>query len=157
MVDRTIFKKHLETAKTRLAVLEGGLKKLDAARDQQINKIEDLKRDIRSLAQLAGESEDTALGLTDACKEVFRRTDIDLSPTEVKDRLGDFGFDIEDHKHILASISTTLRRLQLSGFIESVEASGVKRWRRTGAKLSKRRAEEYRQKRRRERDTQNDD
>ncbi|MEK6408527.1 MAG: hypothetical protein AABN34_16485 [Acidobacteriota bacterium] len=112
-------------------MLEGKLDKLDAEREEALAKIEELKRDIRSLAQLAGESEDIALGLTEACKEIFLRTESFLSPTEIRQRLADLGFPIEEHKHALASISTTLRRLLAADVIESVKTQdGSLRWRR---------------------------
>lgn len=131
MLDKTQFQQHLENAKTRLVALEAQLDRLNAEREQVSNSIEDLKRDIRSLAQLTGESEDMALGLTDACREIFRRTDLALSPTEIKERLADMGFPIDEHKHALASISTTLRRLAAAKVIVPVDQpDGGKRWKR---------------------------
>jgi chromosome segregation ATPase len=136
MIDeREQFRQFLERAKTKLAVKEAELEKLNAQRDTVLADIEELKRNIRSLAQLAGESEDIALGLTAACKEVFLRTDQALTATEVKGKLIELGFPIGEHKHALASISTTLRRLVTAGVIFAAvpnenEAGAPQRWKR---------------------------
>ena len=130
MLDKAQFRQHLENAKNRLVRLEADLERMDTERETLVNNIDELRRDIRSLAQLAGESEDIALGLTDACKEIFRRTDLALTPTEIKDRLEELGFPIEEHKHALASISTTLRRLALNRFIVGVDGPSGRRWKR---------------------------
>jgi len=120
-LNREKYRKDLESTKVRLAIVEGQYRKKEAELEEIKSKIDGLKRDIRSLAQLAGESDDLALGLSAACKEVFRRTDMVLSQGEVRDSIKELGFPIEEHKHILASIAATLRRLQIAGEIEPIK------------------------------------
>jgi hypothetical protein len=120
VIDRSRFRTELENAKSRLANLEGKRDKLEADLEKANTDIEEAKRDIRALAQLAGESEDLALGLSAACKEIFSKTDLTLSQTQVKERLEEMGFPIGEHKHALASIGTTLRRLVQAGYLVPV-------------------------------------
>lgn len=124
MIDRNRFKNDLENAKSRLAALESRRDKLEDDLEKVESDIEQMRRDIRALAQLAGESEDLALGLSAACKEIFSRTDLPLSQTEVKTRLEEMGFPIGEHKHAIASISTTLRRLADAGYLHRVPMDG---------------------------------
>jgi chromosome segregation ATPase len=120
-MDREKFQTELESAKTRLVRLEKRRGELDVEREKLDGQIDDLKRDIRALAQLAGESEDIALGLTAACKEIFANTTaITLSQTDVKERLEAMGFPIDEQKHPLASIGKTLRRLATAGILNQV-------------------------------------
>ncbi|HST19838.1 MAG TPA: hypothetical protein VLR90_01865 [Blastocatellia bacterium] len=119
--NREKFRAELESAKVRLAVFEKERRKIEADLNENSRKIEEVKRDIRSLAQLSGESEDIALGLSDACREVFRRTDRTLTQAEVKKRLEEIDFPIGEHKHAIASIGKTLKRLYIAGEIEPVE------------------------------------
>src|SRR5258705_12954790 len=119
-MDRDKFKQELETAQSRLALHERKRSKLVDELSDLDRKIEETKRDIRALAVLSGESEDLTLGLTAACREIFSTTDLPLSQTEVKNRLEQMGFPISQHKHALASIGKTLRRLQISGDLVSV-------------------------------------
>jgi hypothetical protein len=132
--EREQFRQFLEQAKTKLAIKEAALETLDRQREAFALEIDELKRDIRSLAQLAGESEDIALGLTAAVKEIFMRTDQALSATEVKNKLDELGFPIGEHKHALASVSSTLRRLSGSAgvlfMVPPDAAGGPTRWKR---------------------------
>lgn len=119
-INRNRFRTDLENAKTRLAALESKRDKLEADLEKTGSDIEEARRDIRALAQLAGESEDLALGLSAACKEIFSKTELALSQTQVKERLEEMGFPIGEHKHALASIGTTLRRLAQAGYLVPV-------------------------------------
>lgn len=119
-LDRNRFRVELENAKTRLAHLESRRDKLEADLEKANSDIDQMKRDIRAFAQLAGESEDLALGLSAACKEIFSKTELTLSQTQVKERLEEMGFPIGEHKHALASIGTTLRRLAQANYLVPV-------------------------------------
>ncbi len=58
------------------------------------------------------------LGLTDAIRFVLKNSGIALSPTEVRDRLREAGFDLNRYENELPPIHNTLERLKGAGEVE---------------------------------------
>jgi hypothetical protein len=70
--------------------------------------------------------------LSDAVRAVLKASTNSFSPTEIRDRLKDGGYDFSKHTNILASIHGVLKRIHESGDAETKEAkdgSGTRyRW-----------------------------
>ena len=120
------YKKALRTARDEFErVLE--------ERDQLARRLEDvnqriakLRPAIADLALLCDEPDDgllnlveqedaRELGLTDAIRLVLRRIPKALTPSEVRDRLADMGFNLEKYESVMPPIHTTLNRLAEKG------------------------------------------
>lgn len=71
------------------------------------------------------------LGLTDAIRFVLKNSGTGLSPTEVRDRLREAGFDLNRYENELPPIHNTLQRLKASGEVEERinAAAGTKTYR----------------------------
>ena len=83
-------------------------------------RINELKRDEAS-AQGAGQE----MGLTEAIRWVFRQPLVlPLTPTQVRDRMADMGYDLTKYKHVMPPIHNTLKRMKEAGEIKEVEAVG---------------------------------
>jgi len=63
------------------------------------------------------------LGLTDAIRWVFKQPIIlPLTPTQVRDRLAEMGFDLSKYTHMMPPIHNTLKRMKENGEIREVDA-----------------------------------
>jgi len=72
-------------------------------------------------AKQASEVED--LGLTDAIRWVFKQPmPLPLTPTGVRDRLAEMGFDLSKYSHMMPPIHNTLKRMKENGEIVEVDA-----------------------------------
>ena len=72
-------------------------------------------------AKRASDVED--LGLTDAIRWVFKQPILlPLTPTDVRDRLSELGFDLSKYAHMMPPIHNTLKRLKENGEIVEVDA-----------------------------------
>jgi hypothetical protein len=84
------------------------------------NRINELKQDEAS-AQGAGQE----MGLTEAIRWVFRQPLLlPLTPTQVRDRMAEMGYDLSKYKHVMPPIHNTLKRMKEAGEIREVEAVG---------------------------------
>jgi hypothetical protein len=99
---------------------------------------------VEQLARLCGESVDPEIasrisqlhqesqagvgqemGLTEAIRWVFRQPLIlPLTPTQVRDRLAEMGYDLDKYKHVMPPIHNTLKRMKEAGEIKEVEGIG---------------------------------
>ena len=62
------------------------------------------------------------MGLTEAIRWVFRQpTVLPLTPTQVRDRLAEMGYDLEKYAHVMPPIHNTLKRMKEAGEIREVE------------------------------------
>jgi hypothetical protein len=69
-------------------------------------------------AQEAGQE----MGLTEAIRWVFRQPLLlPLTPTQVRDRMAEMGYDLSKYKHVMPPIHNTLKRMKEAGEIEEVE------------------------------------
>ena len=84
------------------------------------SRINELRQDEAS-AQGAGQE----MGLTEAIRWVFRQTLLlPLTPTQVRDRMEEMGYDLGKYKHVMPPIHNTLKRMKEAGEIREVEGIG---------------------------------
>jgi len=75
-------------------------------------------------------------GFTDSIREIFRTHVNGLTPTQVRDKLLELGFDLGSQVNPMASIHSVIRRLENSGEIEERRSpEGEKTFRLTGESL----------------------
>jgi hypothetical protein len=84
------------------------------------SRINELKQDQES-AQGAGQE----MGLTEAIRWIFRQPLLlPLTPTQVRDRMAEMGYDLGKYKHVMPPIHNTLKRMKEAGEINEVEGIG---------------------------------
>ena len=65
------------------------------------------------------------MGLTEAIRWVFRQPLLlPLTPTQVRDRMAEMGYDLSKYKHEMPPIHNTLKRMKEAGEIREVEGLG---------------------------------
>lgn len=65
------------------------------------------------------------MGLTEVIRWVFRQPHIlPLTPTQVRDRMAEMGYDLSKYKHVMPPIHNTLKRMKEAGEIKEVEGIG---------------------------------
>src|SRR6476620_7948244 len=83
-------------------------------------RINELKREQES-PQGAGQE----MGLTEAIRWVFRQPLLlPLTPTQVRDRMAEMGYDLDKYKHVMPPIHNTLKRMKEAGEIREVDGLG---------------------------------
>lgn len=84
------------------------------------NRINELKQD-REAVQEAGHE----MGLTEAIRWVFRQPLLlPLTPTQVRDRMAEMGYDLSKYKFVMPPIHNTLKRMKEAGEIREVDGLG---------------------------------
>jgi hypothetical protein len=107
------------------AALEAAIKEyeqLGAERRDIDDRLAQLAQTITTLSKLLGLAPTVPMGLTDACRLVYRNARVPLAPTEVRDRLASIGFDLSVYSNEMAAIHTVLKRLHESGELKSIAA-----------------------------------
>jgi len=85
-----------------------------------VNRINELNQ---SEASTQGVGEE--MGLTEAIRWVFRQPLLlPLTPTQVRDRMAEMGYDLDKYKHVMPPIHNTLKRMKEAGEIKEVEGVG---------------------------------
>jgi hypothetical protein len=97
---------------------------------------------VEQLARLCGENMDAELlkranpaqhseiagqemGLTEAIRWVFRQPLLlPLTPTQVRNHLGQMGYELDKYKHVMPPIHNTLKRMKEAGEIKEVDGVG---------------------------------
>lgn len=65
------------------------------------------------------------MGLTEAIRWVFRQPHIlPLTPTQVRNRMAEMGYDLSKYKHMMPPIHNTLKRMKEAGEIKEVDGIG---------------------------------
>ena len=65
------------------------------------------------------------MGLTEAIRWVFRQPLLfPLTPTQVRDRLAEMGYDLSKYAHVMPPIHNTLKRMKEAGEIREVAGVG---------------------------------
>jgi hypothetical protein len=65
------------------------------------------------------------MGLTEAIRWVFRQPLLlPLTPTQVRDRMAEMGYDLDKYKHVMPPIHNTLKRMKEAGEIREVDGLG---------------------------------
>src|SRR3981081_3498268 len=83
-------------------------------------RINELKQNEASASEAGHE-----MGLTEAIRWVFRQPLLlPLTPTQVRDRMAEMGYDLGKYKHVMPPIHNTLKRMKEAGEIEEVEGVG---------------------------------
>jgi len=86
------------------------------------SRINELKQAEAGGAAGAGQE----MGLTEAIRWVFRQPLLlPLTPTQVRDRMAEMGYDLSKYKHEMPPIHNTLKRMKEAGEIMEVEGIGV--------------------------------
>ncbi len=84
------------------------------------SRINELKQSEASASEAGSE-----MGLTEAIRWVFRQPLLlPLTPTQVRDRMAEMGYDLDKYKHVMPPIHNTLKRMKDAGEIREVEAVG---------------------------------
>src|SRR3954467_8395320 len=84
------------------------------------SRINELKQNEES-AHGAGQE----MGLTEAIRWVFRQPLLlPLTPTQVRDKLGELGYDLEKYAFVMPPIHNTLKRMKEAGEIKEVDNVG---------------------------------
>lgn len=65
------------------------------------------------------------MGLTESIRWVFRQPLLlPLTPTQVRDRMAEMGYDLSKYKHVMPPIHNTLKRMKEAGEIREVDGIG---------------------------------
>jgi hypothetical protein len=84
------------------------------------SRINELKQDQESASEAGQE-----MGLTEAIRWVFRQPLLlPLTPTQVRDRMAEMGYDLSKYKHVMPPIHNTLNRMKEAGEIREVDGIG---------------------------------
>jgi hypothetical protein len=84
------------------------------------SRINELKHDQASASEAGQE-----MGLTEAIRWVFRQPLLlPLTPTQVRDRMAEMGYDLGKYKHVMPPIHNTLKRMKEAGEIREVDGIG---------------------------------
>src|SRR5579859_6706919 len=87
------------------------------------SRINELKQAEAGGAGSAGAGQE--MGLTEAIRWVFRQPLLlPLTPTQVRDRMAEMGYDLGKYKHVMPPIHNTLKRMKEAGEIREVEGIG---------------------------------
>ena len=108
--------------------LEAAVREYEALGEQrqQIDRrLAELAQTMSTLSRLCGIVPTVSLGLTDACRLVLRGAGIPMTPTEVRERLKSFGFDLTRYTNDLAAVRTTLKRLNDAGELRFIARPGT--------------------------------
>jgi len=84
------------------------------------SRINELKQNEASAVEVGQE-----MGLTEAIRWVFRQPLLlPLTPTQVRDRMAEMGYDLSKYKFVMPPIHNTLKRMKEAGEIKEVEGIG---------------------------------
>jgi len=117
----------LEKAKVDYGALQAKLGACIKEQAQLEKRITDVKQTIVALSKMLGEEfvEEDALGLTDAIRMAFRTQPSQaLTPTGLKDRLEQLGFDTGKYGNVMASVHSIINRLAARGEIKHTGTIG---------------------------------
>jgi len=88
------------------------------------DRLAQLAQTITTLTRLVGLAPTIPVGLTDACRLVYRNAGVPLSPTDVRERLRSIGFDLSAYSNEMSAIHTVLRRLNVAGELRAMATPG---------------------------------
>ena len=72
------------------------------------------------------ETASDSVGLTEAIKDALMRTDVSMTPTEVRDKLLEAGFDLKRYASPMVPIHNTLKRLYDQGEIARTKEAPIR-------------------------------
>jgi hypothetical protein len=89
-------------------------------------RLSQLAQTISNLIRLCGYTPTVSIGLTDGIRMALAASGRPMTPTEVRDALAGFGFDVSKYANDLAAIHTVLKRLNQSGELRLLPREGGK-------------------------------
>src|SRR5882757_4085843 len=102
----------------QLAQLSGETVDMDIA-----SRINELKQAEAGEVGASGTGQE--MGLTEAIRWVFKQPLLlPLTPTQVRDRMAEMGYDLSKYKHVMPPIHNTLKRMKEAGEIREVDGIG---------------------------------
>src|SRR5207244_7712786 len=104
---------HRMTTDDYRRALETAIREYEALGQQRQDidkRLAEVAQTISSLSRLCGLVPTVPMGLTDACRLVVRGAGLPVTPTEVRDRLAAFGFDLSRHASDRAVTPTVINR-----------------------------------------------
>jgi hypothetical protein len=109
--------------RTALAAAVAEYEKLGEERRKIDDRLSQLAQTIGALSRLLGFVPTQPLGLTDACRMIYRNAGLPMSPTDVRDRMREIGIDLSVYSNEMAAIHTVIKRLHDAGELRFVTAS----------------------------------
>jgi hypothetical protein len=109
--------------RTALSTAVAEYERLGEERRQIDDRLSHLAQTISALSRLLGLVATQPLGLTDACRMIYRNAGVPMSPTEVRDRMKEVGIDLSVYSNEMAAIHTVIRRLHDAGELRLVTTS----------------------------------
>ena len=109
--------------RTALSAAVAEYERLGAERRQIDDRLSQLAQTISSLSRLLGMVSTQPIGLTDACRMIYRNAGLPMSPTDVRDRMKAVGIDLSVYSNEMAAIHTVIRRVHDAGELRLVTAS----------------------------------
>src|SRR4051812_32661922 len=109
--------------RSALAAAVDEYERLGEERRQLDDRLSQLAQTISGLSRLLGFVATQPLGLTDACRMIYRNAGLPMSPTEVRDRMREVGVDLSVYSNEMAAIHTVIKRLHEAGELRFLTAS----------------------------------
>jgi hypothetical protein len=106
-----------------LAAAVAEYERLGEERRRIDDRLSQLAQTIGALSRLLGFVATQPLGLTDACRMIYRNAGLPMSPTDVRERMKDIGIDLSVYSNEMAAIHTVIKRLHDAGELRFVTAS----------------------------------
>jgi hypothetical protein len=103
-----------------LAAAIAEYERLGSDRQRIDERLTQLAHTIGTLTRLLGLVPTHPLGLTEACRLVYRNAGVPLSPTEARDRLRAIGVDLSVYSSEMAAIHTVVKRLHEAGELRRI-------------------------------------
>jgi len=145
-MSREYWKEVLVTARKTLAELRVKRDELDAEREEVNLEIVQLEQVVSNLTPLVPDLPmqrqatfrlPSEIKLTDACREILKKYDQHMTPSEIRNALAEGGYDLSQHANALASIHGVLKRLTESGEAEALShdvRGTMYRWKNQGTR-----------------------
>ena len=109
--------------RTALAAAVAEYERLGEERRRLDDRLSQLAQTIGALSRLLGFVPTQPLGLTDACRMIYRNAGLPMSPTDVRERMREIGIDLSVYSNEMAAIHTVIKRLHDAGELRFVTAS----------------------------------
>lgn len=106
-----------------LAAAVAEYERLGEERRRIDDRLSQLAQTIGALSRLLGFVATQPLGLTDACRMIYRNAGLPMSPTDVRERMKEIGIDLSVYSNEMAAIHTVIKRLHDAGELRFVTAS----------------------------------
>jgi hypothetical protein len=106
-----------------LAAAVAEYERLGEERRKIDDRLSQLAQTIGALSRLLGFVPTQPIGLTDACRMIYRNAGLPMSPTDVRDRMKAIGIDLSVYSNEMAAIHTVIKRLHEAGELRFLTSS----------------------------------